>query len=53
MKRAPTAHGTASASGRRTYDCWWGFTTLPNVNEMEKSYRAFINGEDGRGCALD
>ena len=29
------------------YDCWWGFTTLPNVNEMDKSYRAFINGEDG------
>ena len=31
----------------KDYDCWWGFTTLPNVNEMEKSYRAFINGEDG------
>ena len=31
----------------KDYDCWWGFTTLPNVNEMEKSYRTFINGEDG------
>ena len=31
----------------KDYDCWWGFTTLPNVNEMDKSYRAFINGEDG------
>ena len=30
-----------------SYDCWWNFDTLPNVNEMEKSYRAFINGEDG------
>lgn len=29
------------------YDSWWGFTTLPNVNEMDKSYRAFINGEGG------
>lgn len=29
------------------YDCWWGFTTLPNVNEMDKNYRAFINGENG------
>ena len=24
------------------YDCWWGVTTLPNVNEMEPSYRDFI-----------
>ena len=24
------------------YDCWWGVTTLPNVNEMEASYRDFI-----------
>ena len=24
------------------YDCWWGVTTLPNVNEMEPSYREFI-----------
>ena len=47
MKRAPTAPGTASASWPKDYDCWWGFTTLPNVNEMDKSYRAFINGEDG------
>lgn len=30
------------------YDCWWGVTTLPNVNEMEPSYRDFIiNGPDG------
>jgi 4-alpha-glucanotransferase len=29
------------------YDCWWGVTTLPNVNEMEPSYRRFINsGKD-------
>ena len=24
------------------YECWWGVTTLPNVNEMEPSYREFI-----------
>ena len=24
------------------YDCWWGVTTLPNVNEMEPSFREFI-----------
>lgn len=29
------------------YDCWWGFRTLPNVNEMDGDYRRFIvNGED-------
>ena len=29
------------------YDCWWGVTTLPNVEEMEPSYREFIiNGPD-------
>ena len=46
MKSSPTAPGTASvvAEGLRLLV---GFTTLPNVNEMEKSYRAFINGEDG------
>ena len=29
------------------YSCWWGFTSLPNVNEMEQSYITFIaQGED-------
>lgn len=29
------------------YDCWWGIGTMPNVNEMEPSYQAFIiDGED-------
>lgn len=29
------------------YDCWWGFRTLPNVNEMDDDYRRYIlNGED-------
>ncbi|HRV73585.1 MAG TPA: glycoside hydrolase family 13 protein [Eubacteriales bacterium] len=29
------------------YDCWWGFDTLPNVNELEPSYDEFICGENG------
>ena len=29
------------------YESWWGFDTLPNVNETNESYNAFINGEDG------
>ncbi len=29
------------------YECWWGIDTLPNVNEMEPSYRKFIiSGEN-------
>jgi len=29
------------------YESWWGFQTLPNVEEMEESYRQFINGPRG------
>ena len=29
------------------YDSWWGFHTLPNVNETEESYNQFVNGQDG------
>lgn len=29
------------------YESWWGFQTLPNINEMEESYSEFINGENG------
>lgn len=29
------------------YECWWGFRTLPNVNEMDEDYRRYIlSGED-------
>ena len=29
------------------YDCWWGFRTLPNVNEMDEDFRSHVlNGED-------
>lgn len=29
------------------YRCWWGFETLPEVNESTRSYRDFICGKDG------
>ena len=29
------------------YESWWGFATLPNVNENCQGYREFICGEDG------
>lgn len=34
----------------KTYDCWWGFDSLPNVNETNPSYEAFILGETGVLC---
>ena len=30
-----------------TYDSWWGFPDLPNVDENNLSYREFIFGKDG------
>ncbi|MDR1755159.1 MAG: glycoside hydrolase family 13 protein [Eubacterium sp.] len=29
------------------YDSWWGFDTLPNVNENNPSYTEYICGKDG------
>ncbi len=29
------------------YDSWWGFESLPEVNELDKSYCDFICGRDG------
>ena len=29
------------------YDSWWGFTTLPAVNQKSKDYVEFITGENG------
>lgn len=29
------------------YDCWWGFDTLPDINESAQSYIDFICGPDG------
>ena len=29
------------------YECWWGVTDLPDVEELEPSYRDFICGENG------
>lgn len=29
------------------YDSWWGFDTLPNVNERNPEFMDYINGENG------
>ncbi len=29
------------------YECWWNFTTLPNVNERNPQYSQYINGTGG------
>ena len=31
----------------KTYECWWNFETLPDVEENEPSYTKFIQGENG------
>lgn len=33
------------------YRCWWGFDTLPEVNEDSPSFRRFICGPDGADSA--
>ena len=30
-----------------SYECWWNFDTLPNVEETEPHYTEFIQGRDG------
>lgn len=30
-----------------SYDCWWGFKTLPNVRETNSKYMNFITGKNG------
>ena len=35
------------SADRKQYECWWGFPSLPNVNELEPSYTAFIAGDQG------
>lgn len=30
-----------------SYNSWWGFYTLPEVNELEPSFNEYINGENG------
>jgi cyclomaltodextrinase len=30
-----------------SYDCWWNFDTLPNVQETQPAYDQYINGKDG------
>ena len=34
-------------SSRDDYECWWGFETLPNVNETNESFLEFITGQNG------
>ena len=33
------------------YDCWWGFDTLPEVNENDVSFRQFIYENEDSVCA--
>ena len=31
----------------RKYRCWWGFTTLPEINKQDPGYRSFMFGKNG------
>ena len=31
----------------REYGCWWGFDTLPEVEELSPAFMEYINGESG------
>ena len=43
----PISAGTGSGAGREEYDGWWGFVTLPEVQELDPSFMEFVNGPDG------
>jgi len=34
-------------AGRLSYNSWWGFSDLPNVNENDLTYRDYIVGDEG------
>jgi len=34
-------------TGRLSYNSWWGFSDLPNVNENDLTYRDYIVGDEG------
>lgn len=44
---SPYASWYRFSSDRKTYECWWNFPTLPNVNEEDPGYLDFICGEQG------
>ena len=44
---SPYAGWYSFGDSREDYACWWGFKTLPNVNETDPTYLEFICGEDG------
>ncbi len=35
------------SENRDKYECWWGFKTLPNIEETDENYLQFICGENG------
>lgn len=49
MKDAASVTAKDRAGNERviTYDAWWGFPLLPNVNEDDLTYSAFMLGENG------
>ena len=46
-KTSPYYHWYKFMSFPKKYDCWWGFDTLPCVEECSPDFMEFINGERG------
>ena len=46
-KASPYYEWYSFAEHPDSYECWWGFPTLPNVKELTPSYVDFIAGENG------
>lgn len=44
---SPYASWYRFSDDRKSYDCWWGFRTLPNVNETDPGFLRYICGEEG------
>lgn len=46
-KKSPYYHWYHFMDYPKKYDCWWGFDTLPNVNELSADFLEYISGERG------
>ena len=46
-KDSPYYHWYDFEEYPKKYDCWWGFETLPCVNELAPDFMNYINGEQG------
>ncbi len=46
-KESPYYHWYHFIEYPKKYDCWWGFDSLPCVDELAPDFMEYINGEEG------